>query len=131
MQLIALQLICNLHGGMEGNLYRCFIMYFYISPVTVLFTLHIFYCQAIIQTMHPVTGEGWDLINRNNPATILCLSQIRTVMFVIIYSKNPLYCPSIHRQTRVSPRISAVPFSVCSNNPVKMPNSHIAIRHDN
>jgi hypothetical protein len=36
-----------------------------------------------------------------------------------IYSKIPLYCPSIHRQTRVSPRISAVPFSVCSNNPVK------------
>jgi hypothetical protein len=45
-----------------------------------------------------------------------------------MYSKTPLYCPSIHRQTRVSPRISAVPFSVCSNNPVKMPNSHTAIR---
>ena len=47
------------------------------------------------------------------------------------YSKTPLYCPSIHRHTRVSPRISAVPFSVCSNNPVKMPNSHTAIRHGN
>ena len=47
------------------------------------------------------------------------------------YSKTLLYCPSIHCQTRVSPRISAVPFSVCSNNPVKMPNSHTAIRHSN
>ena len=47
------------------------------------------------------------------------------------YSKTLFYCPSIHRQTHVSPRISAVPFSVCSNNPVKMPNSHTAIRHGN
>jgi hypothetical protein len=50
---------------------------------------------------------------------------------VIDTVKPPLYCPSIHRQTRVLPRISAVPFSVCSNNPVKMPNSHTAIRHGN
>ena len=45
--------------------------------------------------------------------------------------KTPLYCPLIHRQTRVSPRISAAPFSVCSNNTVKMSNSHTAIRHGN
>jgi hypothetical protein len=32
-------------------------------------------------------------------------------------SKIALYCPSIHRQTRVPPRISAVPFSVCSKGP--------------
>ena len=51
--------------------------------------------------------------------------------YIYMYSKTPLYCPSIHRQTRVSPRISAVPFSVCNNNPVKMPNSHTAIRHGN
>ena len=47
-------------------------------------------------------------------------------IIILKYSKTPLYCPSIHCQTRVSPRISAVPFSVCSNNPVKMPNSHTA-----
>ena len=56
---------------------------------------------------------------------------IRSLWFFTIYSKTPFYCPSIHRQTRVSPRISAVPFSVWSNNPVKMPNSHTAIRHSN
>jgi hypothetical protein len=49
-----------------------------------------------------------------------CRNSWRYASLALIYSKTPLYCPSIHRQTRVSPRISAVPFSVCSNNPVKM-----------
>ena len=49
----------------------------------------------------------------------------------MMYSKTPLYCPSIHHQTRVSPKISAVPFSVCNNNPVKIPNSHTAIHNGN
>ena len=44
-----------------------------------------------------------------------------------VYTVKPMfYCPSIHRQTRVLPRISAVPFSIYNNNPVKMSNSHTA-----
>jgi hypothetical protein len=42
-----------------------------------------------------------------------------TNTYVITYSKSPLYCPSIHRQTRVSPRISAVPFSYVVITPLK------------
>ena len=65
------------------------------------------YMKLVTKYQIPVINSCWEKRRRK----------------ISIYSKTPLYCPSIHRQTRVSPRISAVPFSVCSNNPVKMPNS--------
>ena len=77
-------------------------------------------CLSGIQT-HKVSGEYYHTITTTTTPK----------HSIYIYSKTPLYWPSIHCQTRISPRISAVPFSVCSNNPVKMPNSHTAIRHSN
>jgi hypothetical protein len=83
--------------------------------------------------MHPVLYKYMKSLKNvaHNLYEVKYIGEIYEGIVHTMYSKTLLYCPSIHRQTRVSPRISAVPFSICSNNPVKMPNSHTAIRHGN
>ena len=102
----------------------------YLVDMSGLLSYTMFYHVFIDQELKMFTIKEKKLFQWEN-VKIYNLQKLHRLNPNCIYSKTSLYCPSIHRQTPVSPRISAVPFSVCSNNPDKMPNSHTAIRHGN